>query len=847
MRNSGRFCVVLCALVVGLGALSPGAWAQGTGGTAVQQLLQDGDKYYDQGEFKKAAANYDRAIQAEPNGIPAGAFAKRASIFLVQNEPGPGISWITNTAEKIHPKDDQIRAVKALLLSKMPGKKHDAVTLAEAVVKGKPGEYAHALYLVIGDFYYNAGSGGAAKTAAAYEAYLKARPESVAQGDKLIRIKLGFAQLYVANFTAAEAQFNAVLKTAGDDATFAPNARKGLCAAYSGALNWDKALTVCEKVIKDKKALKGDPSTFYNVGLAYLNRGRFDDANFAANSYLQARPSDPKGYLLRGKVYFAKARWNDAEGQYLKAKQLAPKNSEVAKALGRVHQKQGKNKQAIQELTEAASDNPGDLEVIEDLALAFLADGQPKNAATLAAGAVSKVPEGARDAKQRTVRLRMLAALGHYKAGALGDARSEYTQAYGLDTGNAEVRVGLVNTINGQSAAKFQKGDHDAAEKLLREAYAIDQESINTNFNLGLVAIQKQRFTDALKFLGVRYKKTPEDLLTNRLLAKAYLNAGNPEKASEFYEKSEEQAKKLRNLPILSEIYTEWGPLLLSAGKSQDAVEKLELAAQYASNQAFEKGTKRNLQVAYFRRGYERLKAKKYAEAVADLEGATREPALLRGQEEAVFSFALGLSYLGNGQAAKAVTLFQALAQGSGSGPAGKAQAVTLPWLRDPYDKIGAELFLAYAFYREGSGGSRAKAAPVFERLLGRAPQLVGKLKELLRSTWEYLAYDQFVKGQSKEAESSLKKAGGYAQGDIRAIDHNGAVLLMDKKADTARSTLERLGDNPPESIVNLGILADRSGDPKKAYELWQQARARGARVNGLDEWINAKKRIFGY
>ena len=46
---------------------------------------------------------------------------------------------------------------------------------------------------------------------------------------------------------------------------------------------------------------------------------------------------------------------------------------------------------------------------------------------------------------------------------------------------------------------------------------------------------------------------------------------------------------------------------------------------------------------------------------------------------------------------------------------------------------------------------------------------------------------------------------------------------------------------------MNLGILADRDGDSKSAYDQWVAARARGARSARLDEWIEAKKRLFGY
>jgi hypothetical protein len=56
-----------------------------------------------------------------------------------------------------------------------------------------------------------------------------------------------------------------------------------------------------------------------------------------------------------------------------------------------------------------------------------------------------------------------------------------------------------------------------------------------------------------------------------------------------------------------------------------------------------------------------------------------------------------------------------------------------------------------------------------------------------------------------------------------------------------------RLSEKVPEALVNLGILADRDGDARAAYDQWVAAKARGARTPRLDEWIDAKKRLFGY
>jgi Flp pilus assembly protein TadD len=55
------------------------------------------------------------------------------------------------------------------------------------------------------------------------------------------------------------------------------------------------------------------------------------------------------------------------------------------------------------------------------------------------------------------------------------------------------------------------------------------------------------------------------------------------------------------------------------------------------------------------------------------------------------------------------------------------------------------------------------------------------------------------------------------------------------------------MGANPPEALVNLGIAYDRAGQSKQAYDAWVKAKSKNARAPKLQDWIDAKKRIFGY
>lgn len=816
------------ALLCGLFVVAAGA--ERAFGQQVDALLADCDKFYEAEEFKKSAACYDRAINIAPTQVRAEVYAKRATIFVVEKKLEAGVTWIETVAEKVYPGHVLLLEQKAVMLSKLPGRREQSVQLAEEVARKKPDSYS--AHIIVAEFYYQAGAGSAAKAAAAYEAYLLHRPGEFADRDGLYRVKLGYSYLHLAEYKKADGQFEEVLRRPGKVPGMEANARKGRCAALAGLREWDSTITLCERVIRDRRALRGDASPHYNLGQAYVEKKRWEDALGAANSYIGQKPNDARGYLLRGKVYLGQGKLNEAEGQLMEALKRDPSgtNIEIPKTLGEVYNRQKRPERAVQVLERVLEKNPDDAEVLRLTVDSYRTMGQPRKGIVHGERLLKLKPHD-------VVYLKPVAA-AYYDAGELGQARAIYTKALSIKRDDREASGGLVDTIVRQAHDKFQQDDLAAAELLLKQAYDVDPESLSANFNLGLIAIENGKHADAVKYLTVRLKKAPDDLLTNRLIAKAYLNSGNEQKAAEHYARAENEAKKLRNNRVLAEIYVEWAPILIKGGKLEEAVEKLEIAAQYASGQAFEPAAARNLQLAYFRRGVERLRAGKRNEALEDLDAAYKNPSLLDEKEKAVFHFALGLAYLAAGQEGKALPIFQDF-----------AKKPALAFLKPPFDKIGAELFTAYAWYREGSVASRLKAAAIFEKLVGKVTGgLQARLKELLRSAWEFAAYEQFVAGKVADAAASLKKADAFAAGGSRkTIEHNLAVLDMVAGRGNPGATFERLGGDPPEALVNMGIVAEKKGDPRKAYNLWTQARARGVKFGKLDDWIEAKKRIFGY
>src|SRR5439155_6623604 len=161
---------------------------------AVEDDLRDGDKYFEDGEWKRAAAAFDRAIAKAPGQVSAEAYGKRAAIFIIQKDLKAGLEFIAK-AKLRYPNAPEVLEQEALMLWESGDKRDDAIKLAEKVVAVKPAAFTNQK--IIGEYY--AGR-DAVKTAAAFEAYLAHRPAELEGTDVLPRIRLGFA--YLANARA---------------------------------------------------------------------------------------------------------------------------------------------------------------------------------------------------------------------------------------------------------------------------------------------------------------------------------------------------------------------------------------------------------------------------------------------------------------------------------------------------------------------------------------------------------------------------------------------------------------------------------------------------------------------
>ncbi|MDB4958379.1 MAG: Tetratricopeptide repeat protein [Myxococcales bacterium] len=819
---------------------------------AVEDDLRDGDKYFEDGDWKKAAGAFDRAIAKAPGQVSAEAYGKRAAIFIILKDLKAGLEFVAKAKPRF-PNAPEILEQEALMLWETE-KRDEAVKVAEKVVAARPQTFSNQK--ILGEYY--AGR-DAVKTVAAFEGYLAGRPAELESGDVLPRIRLGFAYLANARSVLADGddaraqqlyqraadQFDVVIRKFGKKPNAQVNADNGLCAAYSGLGRWDQAVTVCERIIQDTKRIDATGSVWFNLGTAYLARKQPKKARSAGNEFTRLRKNEARGYILIGDSYFADNDWGNALEQYQRGEKLLKPNQareliQLSIRLGKTYRRlpapaSGPNPNlnlAIEKLASALGSNPSSLELAAELGSAYLAAKQDSKATALtdrmlAGSEIAKAPP-----EQRAAIL-VIAGKSLFNQHKLKEARQRFEAAQQLRAGDVQIKRELVETINEQ-AFDLAK-DTKAAQALLEQALAIDASSPATLTNIAILSIERGECEPAQKQL-VRLKdlRGSDAVVTARLLARTYLCQSRPEpkKAIEAYAAAEKEAKKANAQLALAEIYTEWAPLVWDANL-EDAIDKLELAVQIGSQDPdIGPAAKRNLSLALYRRGWKLMRDGKSVEAAADFERADRDPSVQRGTEGFALDFSYAVALLDANRPADAAKAFKSLAAKGNQGA----------YLKGAYAKVGSQFLGAYASYRTGAGPARQQACADFAKL---EPEIGGKARELLASCWEMVAVEQFRAGQPGAALKSLATADKYAAGDTkRRLDMDRAVISLGK--DKA-AQLEGLGGNPPESLVNLGLVYDMAGKPKEAYDAWQRAKARGVNARDLQKWIDAKRRIYGY
>ena len=193
----------------------------------------------------------------------------------------------------------------------------------------------------------------------------------------------------------------------------------------------------------------------------------------------------------------------------------------------------------------------------------------------------------------------------------------------------------------------------DAAEQPLRKAQSLDSASGAALYGLGRVALAKQDYAGAVKYLESALTNSPQATRLHYPLALAYRGLGNRAKAEEHLRLRGDVDLPPAD-PLLAEIsgllqnaaaYEARGSQALGARQWPEAIENLKKAAELAPNNAF---TRLNLGTALYMQGDMDAALEQYRKAVS------LSPTLARAH------FAIGVLMEAKGQDGDAVKAFSA-------------------------------------------------------------------------------------------------------------------------------------------------------------------------------------------
>lgn len=817
-----RMKLVAIAVALALLSIPVVARAQGRAGTDSpgQQALADAMKAFDADDYATAEQKFKEAISADATLTDA--YWKLAAIYYRNKKYKDAVTILRRCPDQ---KNMDVREQLGLSLYRSSNPPPaEAVTVLEEVADQRPSSFAAQLQL--GQHFFKSDPKRAAN---AFEMYLRHRPPTAAETDALVHEKLGTDYILLHQWDDAQRQFEGILRTKPNDLM----AKLMLGTVYVGKRNEDpqacsQAITLFERILNEAHR---QPSIYYNLAICYLKNNRAFDAQREAELYTRSHPTDAKGHLLLGEALYAQGQYPKALGAFQAARNYDRNNATILARIGLTDVKLRNYDAAIAELEQAEANESGNVDV---LCAEVEAYGAKKNQAKLNAKAEKLAP------MTQNAHALSCAAEAYYLNGNDDKALPTLRSVLKLEPRNAGAKGQLVKVYNRMAARALTRNALERAESLLEDASALLPEDIMTNRNLGLVLVLAHRYADAEGPLERANRKlNNNDLISNRLLARALVGEGKRDQAKRAYEKAAGIALRTRGLDLAG-VYTELGPLYAASGQLDQAVTVLEQAVKEAGTSPIAQVAERNMGIAYVERGVQRMRDPKQADgALEDIQRAATLPAGVFSAKEAAGIACL--QWEAAYRAGKIQTAEDALARAKSGGGCR---------LKAPYERMGIAFLEAITNYRDSQNLQRRElAAKQLPQLRSRASGTVLEtINTLTRSALELLGYDFFQKSDEKRAEATLKSANRVSgKGDKRALEHNLAVLdILLGRGAQAEKVLASLNGKPAEALVNLGILADRHGDGRTALSYYKKAWDRGVHLPKLKEWIDVKERLWG-
>jgi tetratricopeptide (TPR) repeat protein len=747
-----------------------------------------------------AAKALDQAISLNPRRVEA--YVLRSAVYTAKKQYGDGIA-ILRRAQQLAPQDAAVLTALGTDLV-LAGQRDEGIPLLQQVVAKEPGRYD--AQLLLGHYFHDTGKWPDA--IAAFEAYFGKRPAALAKEDEHHEVELADAYLRYRQPQKALALFDK-----------AAHGKTELRARIGAA--WATAAIDCKKargMLHDLEPVaEQHPEVWLVDGQCALALGDTAGALAQGRRYLDKQPkASAAGHALVGEAQATRGNLAEARKELETAVELEPARRRWPVRLAYVLRRAGKPADALATLdklgppTTPGIDPDWWLEVGETL----LAQGDAKAVVTRLTPVASELPG---DAEIRTV-----LGAAQLATGQAEGAIKSLDEAEAIQSTPRSKKL-LAVALATAAAAKLTANDAAAAEPLLARAEPLDPGDPAILRDLGIARLALNKPADAAPVLD-RAIKVDTAGITWMLAARAHALTGDIAAARPLYERALNTDKD-----NAVEIALDWAASELAPGGDPAlAVAALERTQPQAKSGPLAARHKTALADARHAAGLEALRAGNGQRALELMRAAAQtEPTLATKCDLAVAAVAAN-------DTSAALTALKAIS----------GQACPFP---APADTQAAPILIAFT---EGLSSRRAPKA--LERLTALQPKATGPAAAMLGTAIRVVALnaaqDAYRAGDVAAARRFLATAkAANAKTGADEVAHNLAVLdLADGKVDAAIAALERVSSRVPEALVNLGIAYERKGDHAKALDAWRRAKKAGVRFPQLQDWIDAKERIYG-
>ncbi len=328
-----------------------------------------------------------------------------------------------------------------------------------------------------------------------------------------------------------------------------------------------------------------------NLGVAYLNHGRLEDAARELEEAIRIHPGAAEAHAALAGVRGKQGRPEQALELYRAALRLDPGSSETHRDMARLLLTLGDSSQALVHFREAAALAPADGDVLVDLAVALSREGRHDEAAAKIDEA-TRLPldqarlhqnwgvvlmergdlEEAEKHFDRALVLRPEYAGAHFSAGQTAMRQGSFTkavehlrEAVRLEPEDEEARYNL-------GLALANANQLDEAYAAFEKARSLNPGRAETHFSLGLIFARLGDLDRAADSFRTSLRLAPGNPQAHYSLGLALAAKGSYEEAAESYRRAVELA------PGYAEAQNSWGVALASTGHLREAVGKFEAA-----------------------------------------------------------------------------------------------------------------------------------------------------------------------------------------------------------------------------------------------------------------------------